>query len=333
MAYTAGFSVNVGDPTKASDVSTLAANDDFLKNAIDTFIANDANNRILTGTGSGTANGEANLTFDGSTLTVTGDLVVDTSVLKVDSSNNRIGVGTTAPSVLFQTAANKNLSSFAGNTQALFENSDTNDVCRVGIIAGTNGFSVLDFGDSALQSAGHITYSHGANSMTLGTTDGGSDVQIDTNGNLLVGYTSSQGSYKLQVNSQIFATSATIATSDQKYKTNISSLENATDLVLKLNPVKFDWIPHQLFNFDTETTQVGFIAQEVKDALSGTAFSDSIIKSNTATQEETTDANGNTIPAFSEEYLGIAEGNLISLLTAALKESIQRIKTLESKIS
>ncbi len=41
MAYTASFSVNVGDPTKASDVSTLAANDDYLKAAVDA-IMNDA---------------------------------------------------------------------------------------------------------------------------------------------------------------------------------------------------------------------------------------------------------------------------------------------------
>ncbi len=34
-------------------------------------LANDSNNRVVTGTGSG-LNGEANLTFDGSTLTVTG---------------------------------------------------------------------------------------------------------------------------------------------------------------------------------------------------------------------------------------------------------------------
>jgi len=122
MAFTAGFSVNVGDPTKASDVDVLAANDDYLKNAIDTFIANDANNRVLTGTGSGTANAETNLTFDGSTLTVTGtvsattfsgnvtggtisgttgtfsgDLAVGTNKLFVDVSESRVGINTVSP--------------------------------------------------------------------------------------------------------------------------------------------------------------------------------------------------------------------------------------------
>ena len=36
-------------------------------------LANDSNNRVVTGTGSG-LNGEANLTFDGSTLALTGVL-------------------------------------------------------------------------------------------------------------------------------------------------------------------------------------------------------------------------------------------------------------------
>ena len=40
--------------------------------------ANDANNRVVTGDGSGGLNGEANLTFDGSTLTVTGEVSMTT---------------------------------------------------------------------------------------------------------------------------------------------------------------------------------------------------------------------------------------------------------------
>ena len=133
MAFTAGFSVNVGDPTKASDVDVLAANDDYLKNAIDTFIANDANNRVLTGTGSGTANAETNLTFDGSTLTVTGTvsattfsgnvtggtisgttgtfsstLAVDTDTLYVDVSNDRVGVNQSSPTASFVVKAISN---------------------------------------------------------------------------------------------------------------------------------------------------------------------------------------------------------------------------------
>ena len=41
-------------------------------------LANDSNNRVVTGTGSG-LNGEANLTFDGSTLALTGVMTVSTN--------------------------------------------------------------------------------------------------------------------------------------------------------------------------------------------------------------------------------------------------------------
>ena len=37
-----------------------------------------------------------------SSLTVSGDLTVDTSTLKVDSANNRVGIGTATPNVLFE---------------------------------------------------------------------------------------------------------------------------------------------------------------------------------------------------------------------------------------
>ena len=169
MSYTAGFSVNVGDPTKASDVTTLAANDDYLKTAVDKIMAdaatpsfalrdgvtattqssgnnspklattayadaasisfaNDANNRVVTGTGSG-LNGEANLTFDGSTLTVTGALSAtgnvsfdggsftfnesgadkdfriegdtEQNLFVADASTDRIGIGTATPTDKF----------------------------------------------------------------------------------------------------------------------------------------------------------------------------------------------------------------------------------------
>jgi len=46
---------------------------------------NDANNRVITATGSNTGNGEANLTFDGSTLAVTG-AVTASGIIKTDST-------------------------------------------------------------------------------------------------------------------------------------------------------------------------------------------------------------------------------------------------------
>ena len=47
-------------------------------------------------------------------MTITGDLTVDTNTLKVDSSNNRVGVGTTSPSTALQVAGTVTATAFAG---------------------------------------------------------------------------------------------------------------------------------------------------------------------------------------------------------------------------
>lgn len=99
-----------------------------------------------------------------------------------------------------------------------------------------------------------------------------SDSQFAISVPTLIGYTTSQSSeYRLQVNSQIFATSSTIATSDRRYKTNISEISNTLDLVNKLTPVSFEWKSHPVHNFPEGKT-VGFIAQDVSEALAGTEY-------------------------------------------------------------
>jgi hypothetical protein len=59
--------------------------------------------------------------------------------------------------------------------------------------------------------------------------------------------------------------------SDARLKTNVKTIENALDKILKLNPVEFDWLesaPH----YDTykelgQIHSIGFIAQEVRAVI------------------------------------------------------------------
>jgi hypothetical protein len=144
---------------------------------------------------------------------------------------------------------------------------------------------------------------------------------------VLIGYTSSQGAYKLQVNSQIFATSSSIATSDGRYKENVDTITGGLDIIDSLRPVSFTWKDHPVHNF-VEGKTVGFIAQEVKESLSQYDWVDNIIKTNTS--DAILDEDGNEVtPA--EEFLGIAESNIIPLLVAAVKELKTRVETLEAK--
>ena len=165
----------------------------------------------------------------------------------------------------------------------------------------------------------------------------------------LIGYnTSVSSSYRLQVNSQIYATSSTVATSDGRYKKDVVGITGALDIVKALKPVQFNWIPHHTHNFDTKNTTVGFIAQDVQQVLADKPYLNSIIKKNEfvieaeeydtvviePAKDEVYDETGKLVspgtppvtekvitkPAVTEEFLGIAEGNLIAILTAAIQE-------------
>lgn len=65
---------------------------------------------------------------------------------------------------------------------------------------------------------------------------------------------------------------------------------------------------------------VGFIAQEVRDALAGTGYADAIVKRNSTVLPDGTNEN----------FLGIAEGNLIAVLAAAVQELSARVAALEA---
>ena len=170
-------------------------------------------------------------------------------------------------------------------------------------------------------------------------------MRINNTQELLIGYTTDNGAYKLQVNSQIFATSATVATSDGRYKKNVATLNGCIDIVNALRPVSFDWKPQQdITRIDEDGNsvlvreghnfpdgkQVGFIAQEVQEALADKPWLGSVIKQNVRPAIE--DADGNEL-APEEEFFGIAEGNLTAVLTAALQEAIAKIDALETRIA
>jgi hypothetical protein len=145
---------------------------------------------------------------------------------------------------------------------------------------------------------------------------------LDASGNLLVGYTSSNGSYKLQVNSQIFATSAIIATSDKNYKTNVTPISNGLRLVNKLNPVSFDWKEHIVHDFDTKNTYVGFLAQDIQEAFKNEKYINSVIRKN-----ETELPDGTK-----EEFLGLSDNSLIPILVKAIQELSAKVTALEAKL-
>jgi hypothetical protein len=120
------------------------------------------------------------------------------------------------------------------------------------------------------------------------------------------------GSISTFVNTTTYSTS-----SDYRLKENVTCINNATNVVTQLNPVAFSWV-HQAS--DTPTIN-GFLAHEVQALIPEAVVGEK--------DAMTVDDDGNEVP----DYQGIDQSKLVPILTAALKEAITRIETLEAKVT
>ena len=162
------------------------------------------------------------------------------------------------------------------------------------------------------------TNSAGASGNIAFTNAGGQFAQYDANGYHLLGFTTSNGAYRLQVNSQIYATSSVVATSDKRYKTAVQPISDALGLVQQLAPVSFDWLPHAVHQFPAGRA-VGFLAQDVAQVLAGTGYEQAVVKTNSTVMPDGT----------TEQFFGLAEGALVPLLVSAVQELAARVRALE----
>jgi hypothetical protein len=259
-------------------------------------------------------------------------LIFDTNAterMRIDSSG-KVGIGTTTPGAELGFPIGNNVEISQVAVTAHQAGNAGHIALTIADGGGHAGFFVNNTHDGTYSDT-HLSFKTGEGGISVATER----MRITSDGKLLVGYTSSNGAYKLQVNSQIFATSATIATSDGNYKENITPLDGALSLVSQLNPVQFDWKEHPVHEFDRNQPTIGFIAQEVQQVLAEQPYLNSIVKSNECVLEpEETDDEGNVIKeAVTEPFLGIAEVNMVALLTAAIKEQQATITALETRLT
>jgi hypothetical protein len=156
-------------------------------------------------------------------------------------------------------------------------------------------------------------------SLTTSTgTTGGVRIQNtsnNTNANAIEFYgwnNTKTGSISTFVNTTTYSTS-----SDYRLKENVTCINNAINVVTQLNPVAFSWV-HQAS--DTPTIN-GFLAHEVQALIPEAVIGEK--------DAMTVDDDGNEVP----DYQGIDQSKLVPILTAALKEAITRIETLEAKVT
>jgi hypothetical protein len=278
----------------------------------------------------------------------------------LDSGN--VGIGTASAGTKLDvrgtsatTGATVQIQGIFTSTLLLGQNADG------GVIRGQGGNDALSFWT-------------GGSDNTAASGSGTERMRITSAGYLLIGYTTSNGAYPLQVNGQIFATSSTIATSDGRYKKDIVSLDGALDIVAALNPVQFNWKEHPVHKFNTDVPTIGFIAQEVAEVLKDKAYLTSVIKKSECTWEtetgefvdkevtkevereitvdvvdaetgETTQQTQKVTETFTEtiqepvkevhteEFFGIAESNMIAILTKAIQELKTELDAVKSQLA
>ena len=117
-----------------------------------------------------------------------------------------------------------------------------------------------------------------------------------------------------QVGSITTTNSATAynTSSDYRLKTNLEPISNGIERVKQLSVYRFNWIADQSGN-----KVDGFVAHEAQ----------AIIPECVTGEKDAVDADGKPI------HQGIDQSKIVPLLTAALKEAIAKIETLESKVT
>ena len=101
------------------------------------------------------------------------------------------------------------------------------------------------------------------------------------------------------------------SSSDYRLKENVVAIPNAIARAKQLNPVQFNFIA------DPDETTEGFIAHEVGEVVPLACFG----------EKDAVNEDGSIKPQ------ALSQISLIPLLTAALKEAITKIETLETKVA
>ena len=292
----------------------------------------------------------------GGDSTVGGDLTVDTNTLYVDSTNNRVGVGTASPSNPFQVGTSDLIVDSSGNVGiGTSSPSDSNGFGKALDVSGTTG-AALYLRDGTDGDVGIFGQFNNATSINSKQADGiivmytGSSnnerLRLDASGNVLVACTSvptssvagvrlsdpnaaapiiSRGSGTTEISMLVFvngngsvgqittngSSTSYLTSSDCRLKENVTDVTDGITRVKQLEPKRFNFIA------DPDTTVDGFLAHEaqavVPEAVTGT--------------HNEVDDDGNAV------MQGIDQSKLVPLLTAALKEAITKIETLETEMT
>ena len=278
------------------DATTFLRGDNTFATVSGTTINNNADNRVITG--SGTANtleGEAKLTFDGSTLINAQDAGA--------ASEIKASAATVYTKVIADDASGFSAIDYSHDLR--FKDAGTEKM-RID----TNGQLLINTAntistDSVLQVKGNANV-------------GVSTFQVNGNGQVALNFRNTAGDSKGSIVINADNTSYN-TTSDYRLKENVDYTFDATTRLKQLKPARFNWIDDK-----TNTLVDGFIAHEVSSVIPEAVSGD---KDATETYKDKDDNDQTRI-----KPQGIDQSKLVPLLTKALQEAITKIETLETRV-
>ena len=319
---TGSVSVDMLSASGTKSSSTFLAGDNSFKTVSGTTINNNADNRVITG--SGTANtleGEANLRFDGSTV--------------------RVGSGTTSPDsaasdVVVEGSGNTGISILSGGSNSASLYLGTNGANNDGVISYLNNDNEMHFDTAASTrfiiasdgtqyvntTSGNLKQASSAGVVTKGGSVNGETQIACLSGNpLTINRSNDDSGDRILINfyrasnniGLIGATNSSThynTNSDYRLKENQVAISDGIERLKQLKPYKFN------FKIDADKIVDGFFAHEVTpvvpEAISG--------------DKDAVDSEGNIEPQ------SIDQSKLVPLLTSALQEAITKIETLEARV-
>jgi len=337
--------------------ATLDATGATVSGITSTTINNNADNRVITG--SGTANtleGEANLTYNGTILGVGASADLGTGV-HIKTGDSGASVGGNGDELVIEGSGASGLSILSANNDegSIYFGDDGNSTMGAIVYAHGNNSMQFKTNDSErmrIDSYGEIFVNKTANNFNANGgmwTDGGERISLTRDGDEVAvatnfintsGYPmafhysgSTVGTIRSTNNSTSYNTS-----SDYRLKENEVAISDGIKRLKNLKPYRFN------FKNDKDKTVDGFFAHEVSsvvpEAISGDKDAMAVKTKYTADDVETQGDNPSKKVGDAKTYStteinaqSIDQSKLVPLLTSALQEAITKIETLEAKVA
>jgi|LakMenE18May11ns_1017448.scaffolds.fasta_scaffold9872426_2 hypothetical protein len=198
---------------------------------------------------------------------------------------------------------------------------DTNSFGRAVDIQSNTGAAIYmrdsdattNYGLCAFEGGGTRAFylgAYGSDTVMRFLTNGSERARITAGGEVYIAGTTDQGAYNLQCNGTgVWGAGAYVNGSDVRLKDNITTLNDGLNIINQLRPVTFKYKPG--YSKD-QSTQPGFIAQELQAILAGKDYVDGVVQAG-------------------PKHLNVAYQTLIPILVKSIQELAAKVAALEGK--